>query len=216
MRRRKTHPTGLARPRLPPNRDLDIAVERRQRFIRRSTEEPASLQWRNERVTGSLRSARPSGCRTATCTPLDRRFRRATRRPPRRRDRALPRLRRRRSTAELRDTESVAHVLLDRRRKAQEIALGGPHPMQRFLVGSPDTSHFKIIPVLGYSNRCLISAMTSKGGNRGGNRASRGVFPPSTTIALPGRGTRSRSVASQIPSKRNDERSSDAPAICRP
>jgi hypothetical protein len=35
----------------------------------------------------------------------------------------LPGLRCRRSTAELRDTESVAHVLLDRRRKAQEIAL---------------------------------------------------------------------------------------------
>jgi hypothetical protein len=38
----------------------------------------------------------------------------------------LPRLRRRRGTAELRDTESVAHVLLDRRRKAQEIALEDP------------------------------------------------------------------------------------------
>ena len=36
----------------------------------------------------------------------------------------LPGLRRWRNTAELRDTESVAHVLLDRRRKAQEIALG--------------------------------------------------------------------------------------------
>jgi hypothetical protein len=35
----------------------------------------------------------------------------------------LPRLRRERGTAELRDTESVAHVLLDRRRNAQEIAL---------------------------------------------------------------------------------------------
>ena len=35
----------------------------------------------------------------------------------------LPRLSRRRGTAELRDTESVAHVLLDRPRKAQEIAL---------------------------------------------------------------------------------------------
>ena len=89
----------------------------------------------------------------------------------------LPRLRRRRGTAELRDTESVAHVLLDRRRKAQEIALGGPDPMQRFLVGSRDTSHLKIIPVLGYSNKCVISAMTSRGGNRRGNRASRGVFP---------------------------------------
>ena len=49
--------------------------------------------------------------------------------------------------------------------------------MQRFLVGSKDTSHFKIIPVLVYSNKCLTSAMTSKGGNRGGNRAPREVFP---------------------------------------
>ena len=49
--------------------------------------------------------------------------------------------------------------------------------MQRFLVGSQDTSHLKIIPVLGYSNKCVISAMTSRGGNRGGNRASREVFP---------------------------------------
>jgi len=39
------------------------------------------------------------------------------------RTKPLPRLRRRRSTAELRNTESVAHVVLDRRRKAQEIAL---------------------------------------------------------------------------------------------
>ena len=49
--------------------------------------------------------------------------------------------------------------------------------MQRFLVGSQDTSHLKIIPVLGYSNKCVISATTSRGGNRGRNRASRGVFP---------------------------------------
>src|SRR5437667_3302330 len=48
----------------------------------------------------------------------------------------------------------------------------------RFLVGSQDTSHLKIIPVLGYSDKCVLSAMTSRGGNRGGNRASRGVFPP--------------------------------------
>ena len=39
------------------------------------------------------------------------------------RTKPLPRLRRWRGTAELRDTESVAHILLDRRRKAQEIAL---------------------------------------------------------------------------------------------
>ena len=49
--------------------------------------------------------------------------------------------------------------------------------MQRFLVGSRDTSHFNIIPVLGYSNKCAISAVRSRRGNRGGNRASRGVFP---------------------------------------
>ena len=48
----------------------------------------------------------------------------------------LPRLGGRRGTAELRDTECVAHVLLGRRRKALEIALGGSDPMQRFLVGS--------------------------------------------------------------------------------
>ncbi len=36
--------------------------------------------------------------------------------------------------------------------------------MQRFLVGSQDTSHLKIIPVLGYSNKCVISAVTSRGG----------------------------------------------------
>jgi hypothetical protein len=57
------------------------------------------------------------------------------------RTKPLPRLRRRRGTAELRDTESVPHVFLDRRRKAQEIALGGPDPVQRLLVGSRDTSH---------------------------------------------------------------------------
>ena len=49
--------------------------------------------------------------------------------------------------------------------------------MQRFLVGSRDTSHFKIIPVLGYSSKYVISAVTSGGGNRRGNRASREVFP---------------------------------------
>src|SRR5687768_11136417 len=65
----------------------------------------------------------------------------------------LPRLRGRRCAAELCDPESVAHVLLDRRRKAQEIALGRPDPMQRSLVGSQDTSHLRIIPVLGYSRK---------------------------------------------------------------
>lgn len=57
--------------------------------------------------------------------------------------------------------------------------------MQRFLVGSRDTSHFTIIPVLGYSNKYGISAMTSRGGNRGGNRASRGVFPPVAPSPVP-------------------------------
>src|SRR6185436_18036983 len=113
-----------------------------------------------------------SGCRTATSSGT-----RGGRTPPSRIERCtrldgvsvvrlddlqnartepLPRLRRRRGTAELRDPESVAHVLLDRRRKAQEIALRGPDPVQRFLVGTQDTSHFKIIPVLGYSSKCLI------------------------------------------------------------
>src|SRR4029077_21029527 len=89
----------------------------------------------------------------------------------------LPRLRRRRGTAELRDTKSVAHVLLDRPRKAQKIALRGPDPMQPFLVGSQDTSHLKIIPVLGYSNKYLISAMTSGGGTVGEQGLARGVPP---------------------------------------
>src|SRR5258705_9703180 len=40
--------------------------------------------------------------------------------------------------------------------------------MQRFLVGRQDTSHLKIIPVLGYSNKCVISAVTSRGGTVGG------------------------------------------------
>src|SRR5258705_6799703 len=48
--------------------------------------------------------------------------------------------------------------------------------MQRFLVGSQDTSHLKIIPVLGYSNKCVIWALTSRGGNRSGP-ARLAVFP---------------------------------------
>ena len=62
---------------------------------------------------------------------------------------AFPRLRRRRGAAELRYAEGVAHVLFDARGKAQEIALGGPDPVQRFLVGSRDPSHCPIIPLLG-------------------------------------------------------------------
>ena len=60
---------------------------------------------------------------------------------------ALPRLRRRRGSAKLRDTESVAHFLLDRRGKAQDVALGGPDPMQRLLVRGQDTSHCTNIPL---------------------------------------------------------------------
>jgi len=59
----------------------------------------------------------------------------------------FPRLGCRGSSAELRDAEGVSHVLLDARGKAQEIAMGGPDPMQRFLVGCQDASHFSIIPV---------------------------------------------------------------------
>jgi hypothetical protein len=64
---------------------------------------------------------------------------------------AFPWLRRRRGSAELGDAERVPHVVLDRRWKAQKIALGRPNPMQRLFVGGRDTTHFMIIPVLGYS-----------------------------------------------------------------
>src|SRR5262249_22122494 len=119
------------------------------------------------------RPAWPSGCRTATfsgtreartppariepCTPLDRRFRRATRRSPAHRTETFPRLRRWRRSAELRDAESVPHVVLHRRGKAQKVALGRPDPVQRLLVGGRDTTHFTIISVLGYSGKrsCL-------------------------------------------------------------
>jgi len=57
------------------------------------------------------------------------------------RSETLPRLRRRRCPAELCDPEGVAHVLLDRRRKAPEIALGRPDPMPRSLFGSQNASH---------------------------------------------------------------------------
>jgi hypothetical protein len=65
------------------------------------------------------------------------------------RAKSLPRLCRWRGSAELRDAEGISHVLLDRCGKAQEIALGGPDPMERLLVGGEDTSHCVIIPVLG-------------------------------------------------------------------
>ena len=55
----------------------------------------------------------------------------------------------------LRDAERVAHVLLDRRGKAQEIAL---------LVGCQDASHRTkmIIPILGYFSNRLFDARPSK------------------------------------------------------
>ena len=56
--------------------------------------------------------------------------------------------------------------------------------MQRFLVGSQDTSHLKIIPVQGYSSKYLISAVTPWRGNGGGNRAPREVFPLSAPNAV--------------------------------
>jgi len=62
----------------------------------------------------------------------------------------LPRLRRRRDSAKLRDAESVPHVVLDRRWKAQKVALGRPDPVQRLLVGSRNATHIVIIPILGY------------------------------------------------------------------
>ena len=61
----------------------------------------------------------------------------------------FPRFRRRSGSTELRNAEGISHVFLDRRGKAQEVALGGPDPMQRLLVRSQDTSHATIIPVLG-------------------------------------------------------------------
>jgi hypothetical protein len=70
----------------------------------------------------------------------------------------LPRLRRRRYPPELRDAERVTHVLLDRRRKRQEVALGRPNPMQRLFAGGQDTAHFTIIPVLGCSIKCVRAA----------------------------------------------------------
>jgi hypothetical protein len=57
--------------------------------------------------------------------------------------------------------------------------------MQRFLVGSQDTSHLKIIPVLGYSNKCVISAMTSRGGNRGGTGPRAACSPSAASSPVP-------------------------------
>src|SRR5687768_11430818 len=74
----------------------------------------------------------------------------------------LPRLRGRRCAAELCDAEGVAHVLLDRRRKAQEIALGRPDPMQRLLVGSQDTSHLYDYPSSGICRQALSRDRASK------------------------------------------------------
>src|SRR5207244_11000732 len=71
---------------------------------------------------------------------------------------AFPWLRRRRGSTELSDAESVPHVVLDRRWKAQKVALRRPDPMQRLLVGSQNTTHFTIIPVLGYSRKRAVLA----------------------------------------------------------
>jgi hypothetical protein len=53
--------------------------------------------------------------------------------------------------------------------------------MQRFLVGSRDTSHFNIIPVLGYTKQVVISAMTYRGGTVG----ARGVCAKCSPWAAP-------------------------------
>jgi hypothetical protein len=50
----------------------------------------------------------------------------------------------------------TAHVLLDRGGKLRKSRLEDPTQMQRFLVGSQDTSHLEIIPVLEYSSKYLI------------------------------------------------------------
>ena len=65
----------------------------------------------------------------------------------------FPRFRRPRGPTELRNAEGIPHVFLDRCGKAQEVALGGPDPMQRLLVRRQDTSHHSIIPVLGWSSK---------------------------------------------------------------
>ena len=49
--------------------------------------------------------------------------------------------------------------------------------MQRFLIGSQDTSNLKIIPVLGYSKQVSDFGDELRRGNRGGNTAPREVFP---------------------------------------
>ena len=49
--------------------------------------------------------------------------------------------------------------VLDRRWKTQKIALGRPDPVQRLLVGGRNTTHFMIIPVLGYSGKRALTLM---------------------------------------------------------
>ena len=97
----------------------------------------------------------------------------------------LPRLRRRRGTAELRDTKRVAHVLLTRRRKCRgNRGFEASRPMQRLLVGSRNTTHRPIIPILETSSNrhpsCdahhLAKAMKRAGG--GGNRTREHGSPP--------------------------------------
>ena len=92
--------------------------------------------------------------------------------------------------------------------------------MQRFLVGSRDTSHFKIIPVLGYSNKCVISAMTSRGEPWGEQGLARGV-PPCCTQSSANREqceagwTRQQFVPTAI-SAATDWPSTQGGALCRP
>ena len=123
----------------------------RSSCVRRRDQHPASrCEYRTATFSGT-RAGRTPPFRVEPCRPLDRRFRRTTPRSPAHLDRAPSTASQSGSSAELRDAEGVSHVLLDGRGKAQEIALGGSDPMQRFLVRSRYTTHCAIIPVLGYA-----------------------------------------------------------------
>ena len=64
--------------------------------------------------------------------------------------------------------------------------------MQRFLVGSRDTSHSQDYPSSGiYKQVCDLGDDIQRG-NRGGDRASRGVFPPAAPVQSQSRAMRSR------------------------
>lgn len=67
----------------------------------------------------------------------------------------LPRLCRRRRSAELRDPKGVSHVVLDRSGEAEEVTLRGSNPVQRLLGLGQRLAHSDIIPVLGYSYQAL-------------------------------------------------------------